>query len=130
MSDPIETWHEYVRTRDSALLDGLLDDEVIFESPVVFTPQRGKAITTKYLRAAMNVLGAATFTYVNTWTAPSSAVLEFTTEIDGTAINGVDLITWNAAGKITHFKVMVRPLQAINTLHRKMGELLASSFAS
>jgi len=130
MNDPIETWHEYVRSREPALLDGLLDDDVVFESPVVFTPQRGKAITAKYLRAAVSLLGAASFDYVHTWTAPSSAVLEFTSEIDGITLNGVDLITWNAAGKITHFKVMVRPLQALNMLHRKMGELLAASVAS
>jgi hypothetical protein len=130
MSEPIETWHEYVRSRDPALLDGLLDEDVVFESPVVFTPQRGKAITGKYLGAAMKVLGTESFSYVGTWNAPSSAVLEFKTEIEGIAINGVDLITWNAAGKITHFKVMVRPLQAINVLHRKMGELLAASVAS
>jgi hypothetical protein len=130
MSDPIETWHEYVRNRNTALLDELLDEDVVFESPVVFTPQRGKAITAKYLQAAMHVLGTASFAYVNTWTAPSSVVLEFTTDIDGIAIDGVDLITWNAAGKITHFKVMVRPLQAINALHRKMGELLAGSISS
>jgi hypothetical protein len=130
MNDPIETWHEYVRSRNPALLDGLLADDVVFESPVVFTPQRGKAITTKYLHAAVSLLGAESFAYVGTWTAPLSAVLEFTAVVDGITLNGVDLITWNAAGKITHFKVMVRPLQGLNTLHRKMGELLAASIAS
>jgi len=127
MSDAMETWHAYMRTKDPAILDALLDPDVVFESPVVFTPQRGKAITTKYLQAAAIVLGGGPFAYVNSWSAPSSAVLEFTTEIEGITVNGVDLITWNAAGKITHFKVMVRPLQAINALHRKMGELLAAA---
>ena len=47
-------------------------------------------------------------------------------EIDGITINGVDLIAWNADGLITHFKVMVRPLKAINILHQKMGEYLVS----
>lgn len=130
MSKAVETWHEYLRTRDVAVLDALLDDDIVFESPVVFTPQRGKALAAKYLQAAVSLLGTVSFTYVNTWFAPSSAALEFKSEIDGITINGVDLIAWNSVGKITHFKVMVRPLQAMNALHRKMGESLAAHSAS
>jgi SnoaL-like domain len=126
MGTPLEAWHEIVRTRDGAALEGLLDDDVVFESPVVHTPQRGKAITTAYLRAALALLNNEKFRYLNEWLGPSSAVLEFATEVDGITLNGVDIISWNAAGKITHFKVMVRPLKAINTLHQKMGELLAA----
>ena len=127
MNEALEGWHAFITTRDIAALDGLLDDDVVFESPVVFTPQHGKAIALKYLAGAVRVLGNASFSYKNTWLAPSSAVLEFVSEVDGVSINGVDLITWNDAGKISHFKVMVRPLQAVNALHRKMGELLASA---
>jgi hypothetical protein len=122
--DPIERWHGYMRSHDPAALGALLDEAVVFESPVVHTPQRGKAITEKYLLAAAVVLGNAAFRYTGEWRAERSAVLEFVTEIDGIAINGVDLIWWNAAGLITHFKVMVRPLKAINLLHQKMGERL------
>ena len=57
--------------------------------------------------------------------AKSGAVLEFTNEIEGITINGVDIITFDADDRITHFKVMVRPLKAINLLHRLMGEQLA-----
>ena len=52
------------------------------------------------------------------------AVLEFATEIDGIQINGIDLIRWNDAGQITDFKVMVRPLKAVNMLHQQMGAML------
>ena len=113
-------------SHDPAALSALLDDEVVFESPVVHTPQRGKAITQKYLLGAAHVLGGAAFRYTGEWRAERSAVLEFATEIDGIAINGVDLIWWNEAGLITHFKVMVRPLKAVNMLHQKMGERLAA----
>jgi len=123
---PLEAWHEIVRTRDGAALEGLLDDDVIFESPVVHTPQLGKRITSSYLRAALALLNNEKFRYVNEWLGPSSAVLEFATEVDGIVLNGVDIISWNEAGKIAHFKVMVRPLKAINILHQKMGELLAA----
>ena len=55
----------------------------------------------------------------------TGAVLEFIDEIEGITINGVDIITCDADGRITNFKVMVRPLKAINLLHRLMGEQLA-----
>jgi hypothetical protein len=122
--DPIALWHAYMQADDPAILDTLLDDEVVFESPVVHTPQRGKAITTAYLRAAAVVLGNPSFRYLNEWRAERSAVLEFACEIDGISLNGVDMISWNAAGRITHFKVMVRPLKAINLLHQMMGARL------
>ena len=121
----IAGWHEFVRTRDPAVLHALLAEDAVFESPVVHTPQTGRPIVEKYLLAAMTVLGGDSFRYLGEWTAEDSAVLEFACEIDGIAINGVDMIAWNEAGKITRFKVMVRPLKAINLLHQMMGARLA-----
>ncbi|MDE1172442.1 MAG: nuclear transport factor 2 family protein [Parvibaculaceae bacterium] len=123
----IEGWHRYVASRAPEDLDALLADEVIFSSPVVHTPQRGKAITHKYLDAALHVLGNDSFRYLNEWTGPHSAVLEFETSIEGITINGVDMIGWNEAGQITSFKVMVRPLKAINLLHALMGARLMAA---
>ena len=123
----IDRWHELVKTKDLAALDGILADEAVFESPVVHTPQVGKALTLMYLTGALHTLNNETFRYLNEWRGDRSAVLEFACEIDGIAVNGVDLITWNDAGKITHFKVMIRPLKAINLLHRLMGEQLAKA---
>ena len=124
----IERWHLVVAERDAAraaaLLDVLLHDDVVFQSPVVHTPQQGKAITTAYLLAAFQVLNNDTFHYEGEWFADQSAVLEFVTVIDGISINGVDMVQWDGDGLITSFKVMVRPLKAINLLHQKMGEQL------
>ena len=97
----------------------------MFESPVVHTPQRGRDITFKYLAGADKVLGGPGFSYVGEWRSATGAVLEFENEIEGIRINGVDIITFSEDGKITHFKVMVRPLKGINLLHRLMGEQLA-----
>jgi len=100
--------------------------DAVFESPVVHTPQRGREITFKYLASAGKVLGGPGFKYVGEWRGDNGAVLEFENEIEGIRINGVDIITFSDDGKlITHFKVMVRPLKAINLLHRLMGEQLA-----
>ena len=120
----IARWHAYMQADDPALLDALLAENVVFESPVVHTPQAGKALTTGYLRAAAQVLGNSTFRYLNEWYAEGSAVLEFACEIDGISINGVDMIFWGKDGRITRFKVMVRPLKAINLLHQMMGAQL------
>ena len=122
----VEEWHRIVRERDIDALDALLADEVVFHSPVVHTPQRGRPITTMYLAAAVVVFGNASFRYVRELAGAREAVLEFVVEIDGIEVNGVDMIRWNDAGRIVDFKVMLRPLKAINLIHEKMGALLQS----
>ncbi|MEQ1643385.1 MAG: nuclear transport factor 2 family protein [Pyrinomonadaceae bacterium] len=120
----VKSWHAIIRVSNTTGLVDLLDDDVVFYSPVVHTPQIGKAITTMYLTAALHVFGNESFRYVREVVGESDAVLEFETEIDGIIVNGVDMIKWNADGKIIEFKVMVRPLKAINVIHEKMGEML------
>ncbi len=122
----IQKWHELAEARDATGLDALLADDVVFESPVVHTPQAGKTITTKYLESALVVLNNEHFRYVGEWFGPNSGVLEFATIVNGIKINGVDIITWNADDRITHFKVMVRPLKAVNMLHQMMATQLAA----
>jgi hypothetical protein len=123
-------WHDYVQSRDIAKLASLLDEHCTFQSPVVFSAQKGRAITTQYLAAALQVLGNASFTYKREWYAATSAVLEFESTIDGVLVNGVDIISWNAENLITDFKVMVRPLKAVNKLHELMGQMLAQGRAA
>ena len=120
----LEDWHKAAQARNPKLLDDLLADDVVFHSPVVHTPQAGKAITKLYLAAAMQVLGNQGFRYLREVVGERDAVLEFATELDGIQINGVDMIRWNDDGRIVDFKVMVRPLKAVNLLHQKMGEML------
>ena len=124
ISDTIVTWHKIVQNRDETGLDNILADNVVFHSPVVHTPQAGKPITKLYLTAALHVLNNDTFKYLREVIQGNNAVLEFQTVIDGISINGVDIITWGADGRITDFKVMLRPLKAINLVHRMMGEML------
>ena len=129
-SPVIQRWHHVVRSKDAAGLQAILADDAVFESPVVHTPQVGKAITFQYLHAALHVLNNDSFTYLNQWQAERSAVLEFQSTVEGIAVNGVDIIRWNDAGLITHFKVMVRPLKAVNKLHEKMARMLERVSAS
>ncbi|WP_461535460.1 nuclear transport factor 2-like protein [Spongorhabdus nitratireducens] len=125
MSHPvIKQWHKIIETRNPAPLNDLLADNVVFYSPVVHTPQKGKALARMYLMGAAHVLLAGPFTYTKEVVGENVAILEFVTKIDGIQINGVDMISWNDEGLITEFKVMLRPLKAINLVHQKMGEML------
>ena len=127
MPNTIESWHQIVKTRNVAGLNALLAENVVFHSPVVHTPQVGKAITRLYLTAALSVLFNESFRYVREIVAERNAVLEFVVEIDGISVNGVDMISWDEDGRIVDFKVMLRPLKAINLIHQKMGAMLQAA---
>lgn len=128
----IDRWHRLVAARDLAGLDDLLAEDVVFQSPAVHSPQAGRTVTRRYLEAAHKVLNNGSFRYVGVWFAERSAVLEFETVIDGLELNGVDVITWDAADRIVRFKVMVRPIKALQALIPLMAAELqrASSPAS
>jgi hypothetical protein len=124
---PIKTWHALVEANDPAGLDGLLAEDAVFISPVVHTPQRGKALTRAYLGAAFQVFFNPGFRYVREIIGDTDAMLEFETEVDGILVNGVDIIRWNSQGEIVEFKVMVRPLKAMAVIHERMAAMLASA---
>jgi SnoaL-like domain len=123
-SGPIQIWHRLVKERDVRGLDGLLAEDAVFHSPVVHTPQVGKAITKTYLTAAFQVFFNESFHYVRELEGTREAVLEFEVLLEGIMVNGVDMIRWNDAGKISEFKVMLRPLKAVNLIHQKMAAML------
>jgi hypothetical protein len=125
MTHPIDAWHALAKDRNPRALSGLLSDDVVFHSPVVHTPQQGRALATQYLGAALMILGNDSFRYVREIRGERDALLEFELELSGVQVNGVDLIRWNDAGLITDFKVMIRPLKAIQAVQQKMAELLA-----
>jgi hypothetical protein len=123
-TSPVAAWHLLLRTRDPTGLDALLAEDAVFHSPVVHSPQAGKALTAKYLMAAFQVFFNDSFHYVRELGGERDAVLEFEVVIDGISVNGVDMIHWNDAGKIDDFKVMLRPLKAVNLIHQKMAAML------
>jgi len=133
----VAKWHLYMRGQLEGGLDSLLADDCVFYSPIVFTPQVGKEITKLYLMAASQTLPGdkksepqetaakdGKFRYVKEVMSGNTAVLEFETTVEGKYANGVDIITCNEAGQIVEFKVMFRPLQAINAVHRQVGAML------
>jgi hypothetical protein len=141
ITEVIEQWHRYLKGQFPEALDELLADDVVFYSPVVYTPQAGKEITKLYLQAAAVALpgsgdgssGSAApsgsdsprrFRYTKQVLAGDTAVLEFETTIEGKYVNGVDIIRVNDQDKIVEFRVMIRPLQAVNAVHAQMRSML------
>ena len=120
----ITRWRAHVANPQPGALWEWLHPDSVFESPVVYTPQRGREIVFRYLTSADQVLGGPGFTYIGEWRGPDSVILEFTNMVEGLVVNGIDMIRFDAEGRIVHFKVMVRPLKAINLLHRLMAEQL------
>ncbi|HLU42730.1 MAG TPA: nuclear transport factor 2 family protein [Microthrixaceae bacterium] len=143
IEDVIERWHRHLRGELPGGLDELLADDVVFYSPVVYTPQEGKEITKLYLEAAMVTLpgetsgesatpgsggsgGSGGFRYTKKVLSGDTAVLEFETTVRGKYVNGVDIIRCDDEGRIVEFRVMIRPLQAVNMVHEQMRAMLES----
>jgi len=123
----VAAWHAYMDGGgDAQALRDMLAEDAVFHSPVVHSPQAGRDKVFAYLDAASHVLGGDDFRYEREIIDGDQAMLEFATTLDGIHINGVDIIRWNNDGKIIDFKVMVRPLKAINKVWEKMGEMLAA----
>lgn len=127
MASALEHWHRIFQSQDLTELDQLLHDEVIFHSPVMHSPQEGKKLTQLYLETANTVLNNGSFKYVREVVEENNAVLEFTCIVEGVEVNGVDMIQWNEHQQITDFKVMVRPLKAMNAIHEHMGAILSKA---
>ena len=119
----LEIWHQIIEQRDADRLDEILAEDCVFYSPVVHTPQAGRELTTMYLTGAMAVFNDS-FRYVKEVVTSDHAVLEFECDMDGILVNGVDIISFDPQGKISEFKVMVRPLKGVNMIHARMKEML------
>ena len=126
MVTALDSWHDIIRNGDMSALETLIADDAVFHSPVVHTPQVGKAIVLKYLTAAAIVLMNDSFHYVREMAQEQEALLEFQATIDDIVINGIDHIRWNDNNQIIEFKVWVRPLTAIQKLHQVMAKQLDS----
>lgn len=142
IADVVSRWHAYMRGELPGGLDALLDDDVVFYSPIVFTPQRGKQITSLYLQAAAQTFGdggggdeeapdsddahPGRFHYTKTVLGEDTAMLEFETTMKGKYVNGIDIIRCNDRDRIIEFRVMIRPLQAVNLVHEQMKAMLES----
>lgn len=119
----LKRWHEVVAGgNEPAALAAIIREDAVFHSPVVHTPQVGRPIVVAYLSAAGQTIGNESFSYLREVVDGDTAVLEFASDMDGIHVNGIDMITFDDEGMIKDFKVMVRPLKAIN----KVWEMMAA----
>lgn len=127
-SEHLESWHQLIRTKDLPKLEDMLAEDAVLHSPIVHRPLAGRAIVVKYLSAAFEVFLSQDFHYIRECFNEDSAILEFETTVDDITVNGVDMIRWDENGKIVDFKVMVRPLKAVNIIHQKMAAMLERAY--
>lgn len=121
----IRRWLRVVESADATELDAILDEDAVFYSPAVFTPQRGRELTAAYLRAAAQMFASTDFRYVEKWFGPQSAVLAFCATVDGLSVEGIDMIHWDEQDRIVSVKVMIRPFKALQTVIGRMASMLA-----
>jgi hypothetical protein len=118
-------WHKFVSEKDTQSLSEALADDVLFHSPVLWSPKEGKATAMLYLSSAARVL--EDFTYHRQFVGDNAVVLEFSARIGQLSVKGVDIIQFNAEGQIVDFEVMVRPANGLQALAVAMTQQLASA---
>lgn len=120
-------WHALATAPDPERLARLVAQDAVFHSPVVHAPQEGRQLVVAYLSAAAATLGQGEFQYRREIVDGAHAMLEFTCVLDGIHVNGVDIITFDDDGKISDFKVMIRPIKAVNKVWEMMAAQLSST---
>ena len=125
----LTAWHALLSRNAMEELDPLLSDRIVFRSPVAHTPYPGRAAIKLVLKTVNTVF--QNFTYHRTFATGDgrSVVLEFSAEVDGKALKGIDMLRFDEAGRIEEFEVMVRPMSGLHALAEAMGARLANQKA-
>lgn len=118
----LDAWHRMVESRDTSALPQILAEDVVFRSPFVWTPYTDKNATLHILRTVLTVF--EDFRYHRTFTNPTGCVLEFSARVGEKKLFGVDLIEFDADGRMKDFAVMVRPGSGLQALAEEMGRRL------
>ncbi len=128
IQDAVDGLHRFLR--GECAVTEILAEGCTFSSPVVFQPAQGVFQVGRYLEAAKRGFAQLPppgeepapggFRYLRETIGEDSAVLEFEFTSDGVTVNGVDMIVADPAGRITEFKVMVRPRRALDTIQQLM----------
>ncbi|WP_066737828.1 nuclear transport factor 2 family protein [Cupriavidus sp. D384] len=125
----LAAWHTLLARNAMEELDPLLSDRIVFRSPVAHTPYPGRAAIKLVLKTVNTVFRNFTYHRMFATDDGKSAVLEFSAEVDGKALKGIDMLRFDDAGKIEEFEVMVRPMSGLHALAEAMGAKLATQKA-
>ncbi|MHA6879057.1 nuclear transport factor 2 family protein [Ralstonia pseudosolanacearum] len=120
----LEAWHVMLASGDMDALDTLFAEDVVFRSPVAHTPYPGSNAAALLLRTVATVFEAFRYHRGFATDDGASVALEFSAAVAGKSLKGVDLIRFDADGKIIEFEVMVRPASGLQALGAAMGAKL------
>ena len=122
MTSAIDLWHQCI---ENASLDpAMMVENVVFHSPYVYTPIKGKTNVSRYLEAAGTVFLNSDFRYIEEIIGDNQACLVFEATFDDLYVNGVDYLVWNDQQKLTEIRVFIRPFQALNAIRELMATRL------
>lgn len=126
VSATLERWHQMLASGDLSSLNDLIEPSAQFRSPMVFKPYQGGAAVAGILRLAYGVF--QDFKYHRQFACGErDVVLEFTATVNGKEVHGIDMVQFNAGGKITEFVVMVRPHSGLVALAAEMEKGLQAA---
>jgi hypothetical protein len=125
----LQSWHRMVAARDLGQVASLCAPDAVFRSPVAFTPYKGAPLVAQFLQQAVKVFEE--FRYHRTFFAGDhSVVLEFSAWVGDKALTGIDMIRFDADGRMTEFEVMVRPASGLQALGAEMARRMTPILAA
>lgn len=126
----LSQWHDMIRKGDLSALPELLDPQAIFLSPMAHKPYPGAPVVSMILNTVVKVFEDFTYHRELSTADGLSVVLEFSANVSGKELKGIDMIRFNEEGKIVEFEVMVRPFSALQALGEQMGQRLGAYLAA
>jgi len=114
-----------VEAKDFSEVEELFTDDVVFRSPVVFKPYEGREALELILGAVVQVF--EDFRYIDHVETGDTAVLVFEARIGDRQVDGVDILGFDAEGRVAEMMVMVRPMSGMHALAEAMQERLTAA---
>lgn len=120
-------WHEMVAKQDLSDLASIVHPEAVFRSPVAFNPYHSRQAVLLALNTVIQVFSNFAYHREAVSADGLNVVLEFSAEVDGRGVKGIDFIRFDTDGQIVDFEVMMRPLNGVQALAEQMGRRLAAT---
>jgi 2,4-dienoyl-CoA reductase (NADPH2) len=126
----MQKWHAMVAEGNLGELGSILSPNAVFRSPMAHTPYPSAQAVQLILGTVVKVF--ENFTYHREFANPAgnSVVLEFSAQVNGKDVKGIDMIQFDDEGRITDFEVMVRPMSGLQALGDEMAKRLAPYLAA
>jgi hypothetical protein len=120
----LEKWHAMVASKNLGDIASIIHPDASFRSPMAFKPYQSAQAVTLLLSTVIQVF--EDFEYHRQLASDDglSVVLEFSARVGEKNLKGIDLIQFDAEGRITDFEVMIRPLNGLQALGAEMGARL------